>query len=103
MEVSAPTGYNLLQSPIKVAVLDNIAENETDENGTPIPNHVVFKDGVDRINSAELKIVNTKKFTLPVTGGAGTAALTLGGVVLLGTGAVLLGAVIVHKKKKASK
>lgn len=103
VEVSAPTGYNLLQSPIKVAVLDNIAENETDENGTPIPNHVVFKDGVDRINSAELKIVNTKKFTLPVTGGAGTAALTLGGVVLLGTGAVLLGAVIVHKKKKASK
>lgn len=98
VEVEAPAGYNLLQSPIKVPVLDDIAENEK-VDGTPVPDHVVFKDGVDRINNVELKVVNTKNFTLPQTGGTGTVIFTVVGIVLMGTAGLLL----VMTKKKTNK
>lgn len=90
VETKAPAGYNLLPTPIKVPVLDNIAENEQDQNGNLIAGHIQFTEGTDRINSVEFKIVNTSSFTLPRTGGIGTVLFTVGGIVLMGTAVILL-------------
>ena len=100
VEVEAPTGYNLLPTPIKVPVLDDIAENAKDEESTPIANHIQFKAGTDRINNVEFKIVNTKNFTLPQTGGTGTILFTVGGIVLIGIAVILL---ITTRKKRAER
>ena len=100
VEVEAPTGYNLLPTPIKVPVLDDIAENAQDDEGNPIADHIQFKEGTDRINNVEFKIVNTKNFTLPQTGGTGTILFTVGGIVLIGTAVILL---ITTRKKRAER
>lgn len=99
VEVEAPSGYNLLPNPIKVPVLDDIAENEKDADSNPIANHIQFKNGTDRINNVEFKVVNTKNFTLPQTGGTGTVLFTVGGIALIGVAIILL---ITTRKKKAA-
>lgn len=98
VEVEAPNGYNLLSTPIKVPVLDDIAENEVDSDGNSIANHIQFKAGIDRINNVDFSIVNTKNFILPQTGGTGMVLFTVLGIVLMGAAAILL---IVTRKKKA--
>ena len=72
-ETKAPSGYNLLQDPVKASF---------DDEDT---NHVVVKD-----------IVNKKGFTLPNTGGVGTLLLVVFGIVLIGLAIILT----MNKKKK---
>ena len=100
VEVEAPAGYNLLPTPIKVPVLDDIAQTAQDEDGNKIPNHIQFTAGTDRINNVDFKVVNTKNFTLPQTGGAGTVMFTVGGIALMGAAVLLL---VVTRKKKADR
>lgn len=73
-ETKAPSGYNLLQDPVKVS----FADEDT--------NHVVTKE-----------ILNKKGFTLPKTGGIGTMILVVIGIVLIGLAIILT----MNKKKKA--
>ena len=81
VETQAPATYNLLADPIKVSFEDAF-------NG--------FADPADYDHTYLLTVKNSKGFILPETGGAGTIALTVAGVALLGS-AVLLG---VTKRKK---
>ncbi|MHA3683371.1 SpaH/EbpB family LPXTG-anchored major pilin [Leucobacter sp. HY1908] len=87
-ETAAPTGYELLAQPIPVVV-------EVDENGASAVTQVQVdangKPAIDGngafVNATALtKIVNVEKnagFALPLTGGMGTAFLTIGGIAIL--------------------
>ncbi len=72
METKAPAGYNVLTAPFVAEVT------------------------IDSHNSI-IEVINSAKFTLPATGGAGTVFFTMGGILLLGAAAVLI---IVSRKKK---
>lgn len=74
-ETKAPDGYNLLSAPITVQV------------------------GKDSATEAgRTTVINRKGFELPITGGTGTVATTVAGVVLL----TAAGVVFVNSKKKKS-
>ena len=75
IETEAPAGYNELLSPVAVEVT---AASHNDGN--------------------EYKIVNTKGFELPFTGGEGTTIFMVVGVVIIGAAMMLI---IVPKKKNA--
>jgi len=83
VEIQAPATYNLLADPIAVAFADARA---------------TFADPADYDHVYHLTVTNSKGFTLPETGGAGTIGLTVAGVVLMGS-AVLVG--ITRRKKTA--
>jgi len=61
VETVAPAGYNLLDRPVAVTF-----------------------DGTEANHTAVVKVINTSSFILPSTGGTGTMAFSVAGVVLLG-------------------
>ena len=74
VETEAPAGYNLLTEPVVLTV-----------------------DAASHTQGREVTVVNSAKFTLPETGGAGTAMFLAVGAVIIAGGLALL----VPKKKKA--
>lgn len=74
VETDAPEGYQLDATPIEVRI-----EALTDENAT----------AADLVHNVPT-ITNTKTPALPVTGGAGTVAITAAGVVLVAGAAMLI-------------
>lgn len=74
VETDAPEGYQLDATPIEVRI-----EASTDENAT----------AADLVYNVPT-ITNTKTPALPVTGGAGTVAVTAAGVVLVAGAAMLI-------------
>jgi LPXTG-motif cell wall-anchored protein len=81
VETQAKQGYNLLNGPAAVTFDPNQGDD-------------VVKEGY----KASITVKNSKGFTLPKTGGAGTALFTAGGVALMGV-AILL--VVIGRKKGA--
>lgn len=75
METKAPNGYNLLKDPVQITVTSGTGK---------------LPEG-----QADIQIVNTKGFELPETGGAGTIAFTLGGIIVM-----ILAVVIYLKSRK---
>ena len=71
VETKAPSGYNLLDAPIKVTFSE---ENSTETNSYTI----------------SVTVKNTNKFTLPQTGGMGTVLFTVGGIALVGVAIILI-------------
>lgn len=82
-EVKAPGGYNLLQNAVEIKLTD------ADKNGK-------LDNGTDNVLTG-IKVVNSKGFNLPVTGGIGTVLFTVVGVVLMASGVLL---VLVYRKKR---
>lgn len=74
-ETKAPSGYTALKDPVEFSVTK------------------------DSANSSQLDIINTKGFTLPSTGGIGTAVFTVVGIGVMVGAAVLL----VRLNKKENK
>ena len=79
VETKAPTGYNLLDTPVKV----NFTDDEVEATG-----------GVYTV-----KVPNNSGIMLPITGGMGTVIFTALGIVLMGT--ALTAYIIFRKKVKA--
>ncbi len=79
VETKTNEGYNLLSKPLEVEV--NV--EYIDSQG----NYVAVTDDTATVN---VNIKNSKGFTLPITGGAGTLIFTLIGCVLVGGGAIIL-------------
>ena len=77
VETAAPAGYNLVATPFEVAF-----------------------NGQEEDYLASLEVVNNKGFVLPVTGGMGTILFVAGGIVLLGTAAIIV--IAPWKKRKAN-
>lgn len=84
-ETVAPNGYQLLQQDIKVVVTA-----VTDGNGAPTGDVTVGQNVTHDAGYIPVDVPNTKGFSLPQTGGAGTLLLTAAGVVLLGGAALLM-------------
>ena len=84
-EIQAPSGYNLLEKPIKLVISFN------HEHGTF---HYDWRhDGADVALSAtmSIQIVNTKGNVLPETGGVGTTMFyVFGGIMVLGATVLLI-------------
>ena len=97
VETKTNKGYNLLKAPVKVEL--NIEYKTTtewvpDENGVK---HEVtkteFKENDSSSNGTHTEIIiNKKGFTLPITGGMGTIAITALGVALAFAGVLIIGA-----------
>jgi fimbrial isopeptide formation D2 family protein/LPXTG-motif cell wall-anchored protein len=77
VEVQAPTGYNLLSSPVEV----EFSASATEANAYTVTTNVK----------------NTTDFTLPKTGGIGTILFTVCGIVLIGFAVIML---IACRRKK---
>lgn len=76
VETQAPTGYELLAQPVPFVVLDSGIFNAT----------VNASGQVTAVGAALGEVVNVEKnagFVLPLTGGVGTAFLTVGGIAIL--------------------
>ena len=106
-EVSAPTGYNKLNSDITVIVSESTTTTQTvinqdtqqEENVSVTTLHydapTYNVDGTDQNTDSTVNVVNTKGTVLPTTGGVGTIIFTV-----LGVGVVIFGIVITSVKKK---
>ena len=78
VEVKAPTGYNLLSAPVEVKFSDNADDTTAPPSVPAVINHI-----------KAVKVINSAGFTLPMTGGAGTIAFTVVGIMLLGLAAIV--------------
>lgn len=78
-EIEAPKGYNKLANPIKITISQNDAKNQV----------VTVGDDTNPVD--EVEVENKTGTVLPSTGGAGTTMIYLiGGVLVLGSGVVLV-------------
>ena len=75
VETKAPAGYNLLSSPVTVTFT-----------------------GSEVGYTYLLQVMNHQGFVLPVTGGAGTMAFVIIGIILIGAGGLVL--VVTRKKRQ---
>jgi len=79
VETAAPSGYNLLTSPITVVVDSTTADTTT--------------------HLTDVNVTNVKGFILPITGGTGTILFTVTGLILIAAAGVFL---VAYKKKKVN-
>ena len=103
VETKTYEGYNLLKAPVEVRLYieyETTTKDEwvTDENGVrTFVKHEVIKTTFDNDDTktegthTEI-IINKKGFTLPITGGMGTIAITALGVALAFAGVLIIGA-----------
>jgi len=89
VEIQAPTGYNLLNGPVK-------AQFSTMNS---LPYDVLSKKPNPAYTIDKLIIKNSKGFEMPRTGGLGLILFTAGGVTLIGLG-ILLFVLGLRKKKE---
>lgn len=96
VETKTNEGYNLLKAPVKVElnIKYTTTKSVTGENGVK---HEVtkteFKENDSSSNGTHTEtIINKKGFTLPITGGMGTIAITALGVALAFAGVLIIGA-----------
>ena len=96
VETKTKEGYNLLKAPVKVElnIKYTTTKSVTGENGVK---HEVtkteFKENDSSSNGTHTEtIINKKGFTLPITGGMGTIAITALGVALAFAGVLIIGA-----------
>ena len=91
VETQSPTGYNLLNAPVKATFTDKNSLQYNAATRTPNPAYTIDK----------LLIKNNKGFDLPKTGGLGTILFTAGGVALVGIAVFLFIAGMKKKKEKS--
>lgn len=86
VETKAPSGYNLLNEPIKFTI-----EASYDSEGRLTTSNTVN-------GYFGTTVINKKGFTLPATGGMGTVIFTIGGLSLM---ALASGAYVASKRKES--
>ena len=94
-EISAPTGYNKLASPIAITIAPGNS-GTVQEPVDDYENPVFTIDG--NTNGSTIDVVNTAGAVLPTTGSIGTIGLTAAGV-----GVIIIGIVVTSRKKKSKK
>lgn len=103
-EVKTAKGYVLLKNPVEITITgDNSNGSATATiNGKTATLSSVEVNGV-KSNTAlvEVKIVNSRGFLLPSTGGKGTTMFTIVGIAVISISAALL--IIMRRKAKAEK
>lgn len=110
VETSTASGYNLLKEPVAVKIQlyydqtfkTTTTETKYDKNGNVIGTPIVRESGTDKTTyytdagktattaaTTSASVVNKKGFTLPTTGGAGTLAFTIIGIVLMAAAVIV--------------
>lgn len=111
VETSTAAGYNLLKEPVAAKIQyyydqtfkTTTTETKYDKDGNVIGTPKVTESGTDKTTyytnsgktaettatTTSVSVVNKKGFVLPTTGGAGTLAFTLAGIVLMAAAAVV--------------
>lgn len=94
-ETKAPAGYNLIKTPIKVAIMATLgATQEGVSSVTSLTISVDDKTAVDGTVSTgvvAMDVENNKGVTLPETGGMGTTLFYIvGGILVVGAAALLI-------------
>lgn len=86
-EIKAPSGYIILKNPIRVDVEVDLPGSITDGTETATFKYTITGDGTELTITddgiAQINVENSKGFTLPTTGGAGTYLFTIGGAILM--------------------
>ena len=95
-EISAPTGYNKLASPITITIAPGNSGTEQDPVYDDYENPVFTVDG--NTDDSTIDVVNTAGAVLPTTGSIGTIGLTAAGV-----GVIIIGIVVTSRKKKSKR
>ncbi|MGN1267089.1 MAG: SpaH/EbpB family LPXTG-anchored major pilin [Dorea sp.] len=90
VENYAPSGYVKLQKPIKIVIADEDFDGKVEADGEEMD------DGI-----LPVTVKNSKGFTLPVTGGAGTLLFSMTGILMMGAGLMLI--VVLIKKRNNAK
>lgn len=110
-ETNTANGYNLIDENVTIELEAQADPNAMllDVNATSVklgsnPLTVSFVNNTNTtdtaIASVAFELYNQKGFSLPKTGDAGTWALTVGGILLIASGVVLMG---ISRRKKSSK
>ena len=95
-EITAPDGYNLLASPVKVTIEDKDGEALDGKVSGAAANATG-----EAVALVTLTVENDDGFQLPVTGGMGTILFTAVGILLMGAAVILL-IFAVRKNRKQS-
>ena len=95
-EITAPDGYNLLASPVKVTIEDK----DGDVLDGKVSGAAANATG-EAVALVTLTVENDNGFQLPVTGGMGTILFTAVGILLMGAAVILL-IFAVRKNRKQS-
>lgn len=95
-EITAPDGYNLLASPVKVTIEDK----DGDVLDGKVSGAAANATG-EAVALVTLTVENDDGFQLPVTGGMGTILFTAVGILLMGAAVILL-IFAVRKNRKQS-
>ena len=100
VEIAAPAGYNRLTSP--VTVLIDPTYNDGSRSSAYVDGHIpdATLDQLTAVGingAAQLTIINQAGVTLPETGGMGTKAFVIGGLMLM-----LLALILVLARKRAT-
>ena len=82
-EWEAPDGYVKLQHPVEITITDEDLDGKVEADGQEL------EDGM-----MTLTVKNGKGFTLPVTGGMGTALFSMSGVLMMSAGLLVMMAVL---------
>lgn len=103
-EVKTAKGYVLLKNPVEITITGNNTDGSATAtiNGKAATLSDVTVSGV-KSNTAlvEVKIVNSRGFLLPSTGGKGTTMFTVVGIAVISISAALL--IIMRRKAKSEK
>lgn len=96
-ETKAPTGYNLLQNPIKVEIVASTNNGHNGANNALISTTINIDDveqhtpNTDTPGFEEMKVINKQGVELPETGGIGTTIFyVIGAALMIGAGVVLV-------------
>ncbi|WP_195454743.1 SpaH/EbpB family LPXTG-anchored major pilin [Turicibacter sanguinis] len=97
-EVKAPTGYNLLKSPIVIKITPTYKDNGKELTVTATADSKDLNYN-NETGYFEITVLNNKGFQLPATGGMGTVIFIIGGLSLM----ALAGGAYVASKRKESR
>lgn len=89
-EIGTVSGYHILKEPVKITLTAKAGSNTyvTDGDSTSNNNYTGTVEGDGDNGVVQLKVINTKGFTLPATGGAGIWLFVICGVLVIGAGCI---------------
>lgn len=103
-EVKTKKGYVLLNAPVRIVITGDNSDGSAKAtvNGVSAKLSETTENGkTSNTALVEVKIVNSKGFLLPSTGGSGTTIFTIAGITIISISAALL--IILRRKTKSEK
>lgn len=88
-ETGTVSGYHILKEPVKITLTAETGSNAYVADGdSTLDNYTGTVESDDDNGVVQLKVINTKGFTLPATGGAGIWLFVICGALVIGAGCI---------------